>query len=93
MANIWARKTNDELLVAIKNYTYRFVRLAALPAQSPYEVVEGLERAVPKLGLKGACLTSNAENEYFDSENWVIFEKAEKLDTNIYWYPQGKYMM
>ncbi len=87
-AKKWARSTNDELAAAVKKYPDRFVGLAAIPAQSPNDAVEELERAVTKLGLKGVCIVSNAREEYFDNKKyWGIFERAEKLDVPIYLHP------
>ena len=87
-AKTWARRTNEELSAAVKKHPDRFIGLAAIPVQSPNEAAEELERAVLELGLKGACITSNARDEYFDNRKyWVIFETAEKLDVPIYLHP------
>jgi len=88
VARTWARRTNDELSAAVKKYPDRFVGLAAIPAQSPDDAIEELERAVTELGLKGVCIVSNAREEYFDNKKyWGIFEIAEKLGVPIYLHP------
>jgi 2,3-dihydroxybenzoate decarboxylase len=72
----------------VKKYPDRFIGLAAIPAQSPKEAVEELKRAIEQLGLKGVCLVSNAQEEYFDGEKYrVIFEMAQKLDVPVYLHP------
>lgn len=87
-ANKWARSTNNELSAAVKKYPNRFVGLAAVPAQTPDEAVKELNRAVKELGLKGLCLVSNANEEYFDNEKyWPIFKTAQALDVPVYLHP------
>ncbi len=88
VAKTWAKRTNDELSAAVKKYPNRFIGLATLPVQSPDDAAEELKRAVTKLGLKGANITSHARNEYLDNKKyWVIFETAEKLDVPVYLHP------
>ncbi len=87
-AKKWAKSTNDALSAAVKKHPDRFIGLAAIPAQSPDDAVEELQRAVTKLGLKGVCIVSNAKEEYFDDKKyWRIFETAEKLDVPVYLHP------
>jgi predicted TIM-barrel fold metal-dependent hydrolase len=87
-AKKWAVSTNDQLSTAVQKYPKKFIGLAAIPAQSPRDAVEELERAVTKLGLKGVCLVSNANEEYLDNKKyWGIFETAEKLNAPIYLHP------
>ncbi len=84
----WARQTNDELAVLIKQHPRRFAGLAALPVQEPKAAVNELERAVKHLGLKGALINSHTKGEYLDDKKyWAIFERAEKLDVPIYLHP------
>jgi len=83
-----ARRTNDELAKAVQKYPSRFVGLAALATQDPERAANELERAVKKLGLKGAKINSHARGEYLDDQKyWAIFEKAESLDVPIYLHP------
>ena len=87
-AMIWAKRVNDDLAAAVTKHSDRFIGLAALPVQSPDDAADELERSVKTLGLKGANITSHAQNEYLDNEKyWVIFETAEKLDVPIYLHP------
>ena len=83
-----ARQTNDELAEAVKRYPDRYVGLAAMAPQDPEGSARELERAVTKLGMKGAKLNSHAKGEYLDDEKfWPIFEAAEGLDVPIYLHP------
>lgn len=89
----WARKINDELAQFIKKYPKRFAGFARLPFQEPLAAVDELERAVKKLGLKGAITDSHVRGkergEYLDdSKYWPIFEKAEELNVPIYLHPR-----
>jgi len=87
-AKIWSQRTNDELAEAVNKYPDRFIGLASIPAQSPDDAAEEIERAITKLGLKGVNITSHARNEYLDDKKFrVIFETAEKLDVPIYLHP------
>lgn len=83
-----ARQTNDELAEAINKYPDRYVGLAAVAPQDPEGSAKELERAVTKLGMKGAKLNSHAKGEYLDNEKfWPVFEAAESLDVPIYLHP------
>jgi len=84
-----ARKTNDKLSEIIGKYPERFAGLATVPPQAPDEAAKELERAVLKLGLKGAIINSHVKGEYLDDRKyWAIFQAAEKLDVPIYIHPQ-----
>jgi 2,3-dihydroxybenzoate decarboxylase len=86
---IWAKKTNDELAKLIKEQPDRFAGVAALPAQDPVAAADELERAVSKLGLKGAQINSHVRGEYLDDRKfWIIFQKAEKLEVPVYIHPK-----
>ena len=83
-----ARETNDELAEVIRKYPDRYVGLAALAPQNPENAAQELERAVTKLGMKGAKLNSHCRNEYLDDEKyWPVFEAAERLDVPVYLHP------
>jgi 5-carboxyvanillate decarboxylase len=86
----WARRTNDSLAEVINKYPDRFIGLAALATQNPDEAAKELERAVRRLGLKGAKLNSNAGGAYLDDKKfWSIFETAENLKVPIYLHPSS----
>jgi predicted TIM-barrel fold metal-dependent hydrolase len=89
-AIIWSRKTNDELAQLAKDHPTRFAGLAALPCQDPSAATQELERAVKKLGLKGALIKSHIKGEFLDEQKfWPIWEKAQQLDVPIYLHPRA----
>lgn len=84
-----ARDINDELSNAISRYPARLSGFATIAPQNPEAAAEELERAVVKLGLKGAIVNGHIRGEYLDnSKFWPIFEVAEKLDVPIYIHPK-----
>jgi 2,3-dihydroxybenzoate decarboxylase len=84
-----ARSINDELSSVVKQYPERFAGFAAIAPQNPDAASEELQRAVVKLGLKGAVVNGHIRGEYLDDRKyWVIFERAEKLDVPIYIHPK-----
>ena len=85
-----ARSTNDQVAEAIRKHPTRFAGIAAIAPQNPQEAAKELERAVRKLGLKGAVINSHTHDEYLDDQKfWDIFAAAEALDVPIYLHPQG----
>ncbi len=83
-----ARSTNDQLADAVRRHPTRFAGLAAIAPQQPEEAAKELERAVHRLGLKGAIVNSHTHGEYLDDPKfWPIFEAAEALDVPIYLHP------
>ena len=82
-------ETNDELSEVVKKYPSRFAGLASIAPQNPEAAANELERAVIKLGLKGALLRSHSKGEHYDIQKyWVIFERAEILGVPIYIHPR-----
>ncbi len=83
-----ARETNDELSKKISLHPDRFAGLAAIAPQDPPGAALELERAVKKLGLKGAVINSHTQGEYLDDPKyWEIFEAAQALGVPIYLHP------
>jgi predicted TIM-barrel fold metal-dependent hydrolase len=88
-----ARNANDHLHKAIQSYPERFKAFAVLPSNEPKAAADELERAVMKLGFKGAMLhgLSYGENNsglFLDDKRfWPIYERAAKLDVPIYLHP------
>jgi predicted TIM-barrel fold metal-dependent hydrolase len=65
----------------------RFAAFAALPTIDPNAAADELERAVTKLGFKGAMLHGMTNGEFLDGKKyWPIYERAEKLDVPIYFH-------
>lgn len=83
-----ARSANDELADATRNHPTRYSGLAAVAPQDPAAAAKELERAVTKLGLKGAIVNSHTHGEYLDNEKyWDILAAAEALDVPLYIHP------
>ncbi len=84
-----AEAYNDELAEAIRRHPDRFSGLAAVAPQDPPRAARELERAVTRLGLKGAVINSHTQGEYLDDRKfWPIFEAADALDVPVYVHPQ-----
>jgi len=80
---------NDELAAAIATHPDRFSALAAIAPHHPAGAATELERAVTRLGFKGAIINSHTQGEYLDDEKfWDIFAAAEALDVPVYIHPQ-----
>jgi 2,3-dihydroxybenzoate decarboxylase len=83
-----AETFNDQLGESIAKHPSRFSGLAAIAPQNPAAAAKELERAVYKLGLKGAIVNSHTHGEYLDDEKfWDIFAAAEALDVPVYIHP------
>lgn len=83
-----AREVNDMLLEAVKAHPDRFLGLAALPTANPAAAVNELDRAVTRLGFKGAVINGHTHGRYLDEKDfWCIFECAEALGVPIYLHP------
>ncbi|HUJ75254.1 MAG TPA: amidohydrolase family protein, partial [bacterium] len=66
----------------------RFAAFAGLPTQDPQAAADELERAVVKLGCKGALVNGHTQGHYLDERPWwVLWERAEALDVPIYIHP------
>jgi 5-carboxyvanillate decarboxylase len=84
-----AKSVNDELSDAVRRFPERLAGFAAIAPQNPEAAAEELERAVMKLGLKGAVVNGHIRGEYLDdSKYWPIFERAQELDVPIYIHPK-----
>lgn len=84
-----AKELNDELAEIIKKHPDRYAGFAAIATQAPEKAAEEMERAVTKLGMVGAKVSSHVGEDYFDNKKyWPIFEMAQKLDVPIYIHPR-----
>ncbi|MEI7806439.1 MAG: amidohydrolase family protein [Hyphomicrobiales bacterium] len=82
------QRVNDRLAAAVATNPKRFAAFAALPTAKPEAAADELERAVTKLGFKGAMLHGMANGEFLDLKKyWPIYARAEKLDVPIYFHP------
>ena len=83
-----ARRANDRLAEAVKAHPDRFAAFAILPTANAAAAADELERAVTKLGFKGAMLHGIAHGKFLDDASfWPIYERAQKLDVPIYLHP------
>jgi len=84
-----ARRSNDYLHTAIQAHPDRFAGFAALPTPDPAAAADELERAVTKLGFKGAMIMGLTSGRHFLDEKqfWPIFERASALDVPLYIHP------
>jgi 2,3-dihydroxybenzoate decarboxylase len=88
-----ARGANDRLFKATQSHPDRFKAFAVLPSNEPKAAADELERAVTKLGFKGAMLHGLSYGEknsglFLDDKRfWPIYERAQKLDVPIYLHP------
>jgi 5-carboxyvanillate decarboxylase len=83
-----ARSANDEVAAAVAAHPARYAALAAVAPQNPTAAAKELERAVQKLGFKGAIVNSHTHGEYLDDPKfWDILAAAEALDVPLYIHP------
>jgi predicted TIM-barrel fold metal-dependent hydrolase len=83
-----ATDANDRLAEAIHAHPSRLAGFAALPTAKPATAAKELERAVTKLGFKGAMINGHVRGEFLDNQKyWAIFECAQALNVPIYLHP------
>ena len=83
-----ARAANDRLAETVRAYPDRFAGFAMLPTVAPQAAADELERAVTKLGLKGAMVHGLTNGLFLDDKRfWPIFERAQALDVPLYLHP------
>ncbi len=83
-----ARLVNDRLHAAIGNHPDRFAGFATIPTPDPKAAADELERAVTKLGFKGAMVHGLTNGRFLDEPDfWPIFERAQALDVPLYFHP------
>jgi predicted TIM-barrel fold metal-dependent hydrolase len=84
-----ARDSNDLLFEAVKAHPRRFAGLAAVPTADPAAAALELERAVVRLGFKGAMINGHTQDKFLDDRTyWPIFECAHALGVPIYLHPR-----
>ena len=83
-----ARAANDRLHEAVQRNPTRFAGFAALPTPDPGAAADELERAVTKLGFRGAMVHGLTNGVFFDDRRyWPVMERAQALDVPIYLHP------
>jgi len=80
--------SNDRLFDAVRAYPDRFAGFATLPTPDPQAAADELERAVIKLGFKGAMIMGLTHGRFMDDIRFrPIFERAAALDVPVYIHP------
>jgi predicted TIM-barrel fold metal-dependent hydrolase len=83
-----ARAVNDMMFEAVRAHPDRFAALAALPTADPAAAVQELDRAVTRLGFKGAMINGATNGVFLDDGRfWPILECAQALRVPIYLHP------
>ncbi|HKS89535.1 MAG TPA: amidohydrolase family protein [Stellaceae bacterium] len=83
-----SRGANDRLAETVRAHPDRFAAFAMLPTADPKAAADELERAVDKLGFKGAMVHGLADGVFLDDRRfWPIFERAQALDVPLYLHP------
>jgi len=84
-----AREFNDELGATVRQKPGRLAGFATLPMQDVNTAIGELERAVTKLGLKGASLDTNVNGEQWDEPKFLpFFKAAEQMGAVLFYHPQ-----
>ena len=84
-----AREVNDEIGATVRQSAGRLAGLATLPVQDVQSAIGELERAVTKLGLKGASLDTQVNGEQWDEPKFLpFFKAAEQMGAVLFYHPQ-----
>jgi aminocarboxymuconate-semialdehyde decarboxylase len=84
-----AREVNDEIAGMVRRWPQRFAGLATLPMQDVTAAIEELERAVTRLGLKGAELDTEVNGAQWDEPTFLpFFKAAEAMGAVLFFHPQ-----
>ena len=84
-----AHEYNDEIGATVRGSKGRLAGLATLPMQDVKAAIGELERAVTKLGLKGASLDTQVNGEQFDEPKFLpFFKAAEQMGAVLFYHPQ-----
>ncbi|MDH3286269.1 MAG: amidohydrolase [Betaproteobacteria bacterium] len=84
-----AREVNDEIGATVRENAGRLAGLATLPVQDVKSAIRELERAVTKLGLKGASLDTQVNGEQWDEPKFLpFFKAAESMGAVLFYHPQ-----
>src|ERR1700748_1828073 len=83
-----ARGANDRLAETVRANPSRFAAFAAIPTPDPKAAADELERAVTRLGFKGALINGTTNGVFFDDRRfWPICERAAALNVPLYLHP------
>src|SRR5262245_57767122 len=83
-----ASGANARLYQTVRAHPDRVAAFAAIPTPEPNAAADELERAVTKLGFKGALVNGLTNRLFLDDKRfWPIFERAQALDVPLYMHP------
>ncbi|MBF8186423.1 amidohydrolase family protein [Nonomuraea sp. K274] len=84
-----AREANDALAEIVDAHPQRFQALAAIPTPSPEAAAAELERAVTRLGFRGAMLYGRTGAKLADAPEFDdLYGTAERLRVPLHFHPQ-----
>src|SRR5262249_16493084 len=84
-----AREVNEEIAGMAREFPRGFAGLATLPMQDVKAAIDELERAVTRLGLKGAELDTNVNGAQWDEQKFLpFFKAAEAMGAVLFFHPQ-----
>jgi aminocarboxymuconate-semialdehyde decarboxylase len=87
-----AREVNDEIAALTTQHPTRFAGLATLPMQDVKASIDELERAVTRLGLKGAELDTHVNGAQWDEPKFLpFFKAAEAMGAVLFYHPQPQH--
>jgi len=86
-----ARDCNDEIRQMTMDYPQRLAGLALLPMQDTPAAVAELERAVLRLGFKGAMIGDQVNGKTFDEPEFLpLWKAAEEMGALIFIHQGGQ---
>jgi uncharacterized protein len=84
-----AREANDALAEVVEGNPERFQAFAAIPTPAPEAAAEELERAVTRLGFRGAMLYGRTGTRLADAPEFDdLYATAERLRVPLHFHPQ-----
>ena len=85
-----AREANDTLAGIVRGNPGRFQALAAVPTPDPEAAPAELERAVTRLGFRGAMLYGRTGDRLADAPEFDdLYGMAERLGAPLHFHPQA----
>lgn len=88
-AVVVAREANDALAEIVRGNPERFQGWATVPLQRPEAAAAELERAVTRLGLRGAMVYGRTGDVQADSPRYDdLYATAERLRVPLHFHPQ-----
>ncbi len=83
-----ARLVNDRYAEIVAQHRGRFAALATLPLNEPAASADELERAITKLGFRGAMLFSNVNGTALSDPSYrMLYERANTLEAVLFIHP------